>query len=106
MRHLLSVCLVLALAACQASLPPLPAWQSSEGRDSAQLGQIRDLASGLLMGGAWGVAFLGPPLAQWILDQSNLRIAFVSSGVLLLISGALIAFLPRHAGAMNPVTKP
>lgn len=49
MRHLLSVCLVLALAGCQASLPPLPAWQSSEGRDSAQLGQIRDLASGRLI---------------------------------------------------------
>jgi MFS family permease len=57
-----------------------------------------NLASGLLMGGAWGVAFLGPPLAQWILDQSNLRIAFVSSGVLLLVSGALIAFLPRQTG--------
>ncbi|MDH0302499.1 MULTISPECIES: ChaN family lipoprotein [unclassified Pseudomonas] len=50
MRHLLlsslTVCLALALGACQASLPPLPAWQSSEGRDSAQLGQIIDLASG------------------------------------------------------------
>ncbi|MCE1118203.1 MULTISPECIES: ChaN family lipoprotein [Pseudomonas] len=51
MRHLMSVCLVLllALAGCQASLPPLPAWQSSEGRDSAQLGQIRDLAGGRLI---------------------------------------------------------
>ncbi|MFK0313862.1 ChaN family lipoprotein [Pseudomonas sp. NPDC090233] len=38
--------LCLVLAGCQASLPPLPAWQSSEGRDSAQLGQIHDLASG------------------------------------------------------------
>ncbi len=65
-----------------------------------------NLASGLLMGGAWGVAFLGPPLAQWILDHSNLRTAFVSSGVLLLISGALIAFLPRQAGSAIPVTKP
>ncbi|MDH0648166.1 ChaN family lipoprotein [Pseudomonas sp. GD03858] len=42
----LAVCLALALGACRASLPPLPAWQSSEGRDSAQLGQIVDLASG------------------------------------------------------------
>ena len=33
------------LAACQ-SLPPLPAWQSPEGRDSADLGVIRDLRSG------------------------------------------------------------
>jgi MFS family permease len=65
-----------------------------------------NLASGLLMGGAWGVAFLGPPLAQWILDQSNLRTAFIASGVLLLVSGALIAFLPRQAGSSSPVTKP
>ena len=40
------MCLALTLNGCQASLPPLPAWQSSEGRDSAELGQIRDLASG------------------------------------------------------------
>ncbi|MFJ4397606.1 ChaN family lipoprotein [Pseudomonas sp. NPDC089396] len=38
--------LMLSLVGCQASLPPLPAWQSSEGRDNAALGQIRDLASG------------------------------------------------------------
>jgi len=41
-----SLCLVLVLGGCQASLAPLPAWQSSEGRDSAELGQIHDLASG------------------------------------------------------------
>lgn len=50
MRHPLlcglPICLALALGACQASLPPLPAWQSSEGRGDAQLGQIRDLARG------------------------------------------------------------
>ncbi|MDZ3995380.1 ChaN family lipoprotein [Pseudomonas sp. Teo4] len=44
-----SLCLMLALGGCQASLPALPTWQSSEGRDSAQLGQIRDLASGQLI---------------------------------------------------------
>jgi len=42
----LSLCLVLVLGGCQASLPALPAWQSSEGRDDAALGQIHDLASG------------------------------------------------------------
>jgi len=42
----LSLCLVLVLGGCQASLPPLPAWQSSEGRDDVALGQIHDLASG------------------------------------------------------------
>ncbi|MFJ4458286.1 ChaN family lipoprotein [Pseudomonas sp. NPDC089392] len=50
MRHPLlsgfSLCLVLALGGCQASLPPLPAWQSTEGRTRAELGLIIDLASG------------------------------------------------------------
>lgn len=50
MRHPLlsgfSLCLVLALGGCQASLPPLPAWQGSEGRRHAELGHIIDLASG------------------------------------------------------------
>jgi len=41
-----SLCVVLVLGGCQASLPALPAWQSSEGRDDAALGQIHDLASG------------------------------------------------------------
>ena len=53
MRHPLlsglALCLVLALAGCQASLPPLPGWQSPEGRAHAQLGQITDLASGRLI---------------------------------------------------------
>ncbi|TFF41022.1 ChaN family lipoprotein [Pseudomonas sp. RIT623] len=53
MRHpLLSglpICLALVLAGCQASLPPLPAWQSSEGHDSTQLGQIRELSTGRLL---------------------------------------------------------
>lgn len=50
MRHPLlfgfSLCLLLALGGCQASLPPLPAWQSSEGRTHAELGRIIDLADG------------------------------------------------------------
>ncbi|NIF29971.1 iron(III) ABC transporter [Pantoea sp. Tr-811] len=41
--------LLLMLGGCQASLPPLPAWQASEGRQDAELGQIRDLASGQLI---------------------------------------------------------
>lgn len=53
MRHPLlsafSLCLMLALGGCQASLPPLPAWQSSEGRAHAELGHIVDLASGQLI---------------------------------------------------------
>ena len=50
MRHPLlsglSICLVLALGGCQASLPPVPAWQGTEGRDNAQLGRIIELSSG------------------------------------------------------------
>lgn len=44
MRILLLCCLTL-LAACH-SLPPLPAWQSPEGRAHADLGVIRDLRTG------------------------------------------------------------
>ncbi|WP_341796809.1 MULTISPECIES: ChaN family lipoprotein [unclassified Pseudomonas] len=50
MRHPLlsgfSLCLMLVLGGCQASLPPLPAWQSSEGLTHAELGHIINLASG------------------------------------------------------------
>ncbi|MGY4525626.1 ChaN family lipoprotein [Pseudomonas sp. TE21394] len=53
MRHPLlsgfSLCLALALGACQASLPALPAWQSSEGRTHPDLGHIVELASGQLL---------------------------------------------------------
>jgi uncharacterized iron-regulated protein len=44
--RLLLIALVLLLAGCQAALPPLPDWQSPEGRQHAQLGQIVELASG------------------------------------------------------------
>lgn len=44
MRTLLLCCLAL-LTACQ-SLPPLPAWQSPQGRERADLGVILDLRSG------------------------------------------------------------
>lgn len=40
---------VLLLAACQTSPPPLPAWQSPEGREHPQLGQIIELRSGALL---------------------------------------------------------
>lgn len=45
------VALALGLAGCQstASLPPLPEWQSPEGRDHPALGQIRETASGTLL---------------------------------------------------------
>ena len=48
MRVLLLCCCLLLLSACQtlAPLPPLPAWQSSQGREHADLGRIIDLRSG------------------------------------------------------------
>jgi uncharacterized iron-regulated protein len=46
MRPLLLPLLAILLAACQAALPPLPAWQSPEGREHAELGQIVELRSG------------------------------------------------------------
>lgn len=47
MKYLLIPLLAL-LSACQnpISAPPLPAWQSPDGRESAELGVIRDLHSG------------------------------------------------------------
>ncbi|NQD91293.1 iron(III) ABC transporter [Pseudomonas sp. CrR25] len=38
--------LLLLLAGCQATLPPLPAWQSPQGREHAELGRIVELSSG------------------------------------------------------------
>ncbi|MGL4316992.1 MAG: ChaN family lipoprotein [Pseudomonas sp.] len=49
MRILLLCCIAL-LAACQShEVAPPPAWLSPEGRERAELGQIRDLASGELL---------------------------------------------------------
>lgn len=48
MNKVLLVPLLAFLAACQSQVaaPPLPVWQSPDGRDSAELGVIRDLRSG------------------------------------------------------------
>lgn len=47
MRNLL-LCAALALTACQSppTLAPVPEWQSPQGREHAELGQIHDLRSG------------------------------------------------------------
>jgi uncharacterized iron-regulated protein len=46
--RLLLCCFLLLLSACQtaATLPPIPAWQSSQGHEHADLGRIIDLRSG------------------------------------------------------------
>lgn len=48
MRRPLLLCVLVLLAACQRLpvLPPLPAWQASEGREHAELGMIVELRSG------------------------------------------------------------
>ncbi|MEK1906000.1 MAG: ChaN family lipoprotein [Pseudomonas sp.] len=44
------LCCIALLAACQShDMAPPPAWLSPEGRQAAELGQIRDLASGELL---------------------------------------------------------
>jgi MFS transporter, FSR family, fosmidomycin resistance protein len=47
------------------------------------------LASSLMMGGAWSVAALGPPLAQWMHDRFGLETAFVVTGGFLVVAAAL-----------------
>jgi len=69
MRFLLLCCLGL-LAACH-SLPPLPAWQSPEGREQAQLGQIVDLRSGARLSPAQLVERLAPAPRLLIGEQHD-----------------------------------
>jgi uncharacterized iron-regulated protein len=59
MRVLL-ILLVGLLAACQAALPPLPAWQSPEGLDHPRLGQIVELRTGAVLTPAQLLARLAP----------------------------------------------
>lgn len=54
------------------------------------------LASGLMLGGAWSLAALGPPLAQHLLDAHGERSAFLISAALLGVSGLLSCRLPSH----------
>jgi hypothetical protein len=48
-----------------------------------------------MMGGAWSLAAIGPPLAQKLLDQFGQGPAFAISGGMLAISGLLALGLPR-----------
>lgn len=53
------------------------------------------LASALMLGGAWAVAALGPPLVQWMIDDFGLSTAFGMTGALLASSGLVALALPR-----------
>lgn len=56
------------------------------------------LASGLMMGGSWSLAFVGPPLAQWIYAGTNGSLATVGVvfAAMLVVSGLLILLIPRR----------
>lgn len=52
------------------------------------------LASGMMMGGAWGVGFIGPPIAEKIERAASLDAAFFVTAGLLLVCGLLGLALP------------
>jgi MFS transporter, FSR family, fosmidomycin resistance protein len=47
------------------------------------------LASALMMGGAWSIAAVGPPIAQELLDRFGLSVSFMIIGAALSLSGVL-----------------
>jgi FSR family fosmidomycin resistance protein-like MFS transporter len=55
------------------------------------------LASGLLLGGSWSVAFIGPQIARLIHrgQDGNLEAGFLAAGAMLVLSSALAMALPR-----------
>lgn len=60
------------------------------------------LASGLMMGGAWALACVGPPLAQWMYDlrllegRANLGVVGAVFAGVLAASGLLVLLIPRR----------
>ncbi len=52
------------------------------------------LASGLMLGGAWGIAAIGPPFAQWLINTVGLTQAFAISAVMLALGGVMSLALP------------
>lgn len=53
-------------------------------------------ASGLMLGGAWSIAVVGPPLANYILHYFGLKIAFASVASLLALSGLILVPVDLH----------
>ncbi len=61
------------------------------------------LASGLMLGGAWGFAAAGPPIAQWLIGAVGLSSAFLVTGILLAAAGLLSVALPgRLLASISP----
>ncbi len=54
------------------------------------------LASGLMMGGAWAIASVGPQLAQWLSERLGLSGAFVAVAGILAVSSVLSIPLPTR----------
>jgi len=52
------------------------------------------LASGMMMGGAWGLAFVGPPIAEQIERRASLDTAFFVTAALLTVCAGFGAMLP------------
>lgn len=48
------------------------------------------LASGLMLGGAWSVAMMGPVLEEWIIRNYGLATGFHTAAVLLAVSGCIL----------------
>jgi MFS family permease len=55
------------------------------------------LASGLMMGGAWSLAAVGPPGAQWLYASFGIERAFLIVAALLVAGGLLGLLLPGAA---------
>jgi MFS family permease len=56
------------------------------------------LASGLMLGGAWSVAMVGPILAEWIVLTAGMSAAFFATAGLLALSGILL--LPFRSASL------
>ena len=52
------------------------------------------LASGLMLGGAWAFAFIGPKWAQVVQDWAGLDMAFFVTAGALVVAGGIAALLP------------
>jgi MFS family permease len=55
------------------------------------------LASGLMMGGAWCIAGVGPILAQRLAEAAGLNAAFAAVAALLLLAGLVSLAIPASA---------